>query len=178
MSHPTPLLRTATISDAPRLATLGLQVWLHTYCTQGINNSIAHYVLNEFTAAKFTALIADSTRSILVLEQGDNLVAYLTLHHGQVFADGFADDFADVCNEIETLYVQAPFLRQGLGQRLLAQARELLVQAGENPAVWLKVNAQNLAAQAFYQAQGFVIEGETDFVLDGVAYQNWVMVKR
>lgn len=170
MSPHTPLLRAAIISDAPRLATLGLQVWLHTYCTQGINNAIAHYVLNEFTIAKFTALIVDPTRSILVLEQGDNLIAYLTLHHGQVFAD--------VCNEIETLYVQAPFLRQGLGQRLLTQARELLVHAGENPAVWLKVNAQNLAAQAFYQAQGFVIEGETDFVLDGVAYKNWVMVKR
>ncbi len=165
-----PLLRAAIASDAPRLATLGMQVWLHTYCTQGINNTIARYVQNEFTSANFTNLIADSARSILVLEQDENLIAYLTLHHGQVFAD--------VGNEIETLYVQAPFLRQGLGQRLLAQARAQLLQAGENPAVWLKVNAQNLAAQKFYQAQGFVIEGETEFVLDGVGYKNWIMVRR
>ena len=178
MSDLSPSVRSATPGDALRLATLGLQVWLHTYAWNGISDSIARYVQQEFTSAQFEALIAAPRHQVYLLEQGENIVAYLTLHHDKRFVDENSGVAIDVATEVATLYVQAHFLRKGLGQRLLEHARAELAQAGLSPALWLKVNAQNLNAQRFYLAQGFVQEGETDFMLDGVAHKNWVMVKR
>lgn len=178
MSDFSPVLRSAILSDAPRLATLGMQVWLHTYAWNGISNSIAHYVQQEFTSARFETLIADPTRQIYLLEQDENILAYITLQYGKRFVDENSAAAIEVDTEVATLYVQAHFLRKGLGQRLLEHARAELAQTGRSPALWLTVNAQNLNAQRFYLAQGFGQEGETDFMLDGVAHRNWVMVKR
>ena len=178
MSDISPPVRSAIPGDAPRLAVLGLQVWLHTYAWNGISDSIAHYVQQEFTTAQFEALIADPTSQVTLLEQGENIIAYITLNHGKRFVDEHSGVAIDVATEVATLYVQAHFLRKGLGQRLLDHACAELAQAGRSPALWLKVNAQNLNAQRFYLAQVFVQEGETDFMLDGVAHRNWVMVKR
>jgi hypothetical protein len=40
-----PTLRNAVVSDAESLSALGIQVWLHTYATQGVRANIAKYVL-------------------------------------------------------------------------------------------------------------------------------------
>jgi ribosomal protein S18 acetylase RimI-like enzyme len=138
------------------------------YAKNGVSQAIADYVLNEFTPIKFQTLIEDSHRRLWVVEQDDNLCAYVTLNRSA--------HYAGVAGEIETLYVQAHFLRRGLGAHLLAYAREQLKRESGSDKVWLKVNAQNQSAIQFYLAQGFIQQGEVDFMLDGVAHKNWVMV--
>lgn len=160
------LLRPATPNDSARLAVLGMQVWLDTYCDTGISNPIARYVLHDLTEAKMRARLSDPQNRVWLAERGptergDFLLGFLVFNQ--------AARWENLCGEVQTLYVQAPSLGQGIGHALLAHVRR------EIGPFWLTVNAQNRRAIDFYLRQGLRHVGDTHFVLDGVAYPNWVM---
>jgi ribosomal protein S18 acetylase RimI-like enzyme len=78
--------------------------------------------------------------------------------------------------EVFRLYVQRPFLRRGLGRALMAKA-EASAPARGLDAIWLTAWAGNHGALAFYQSQGFRDVGVTEYVIDGVGYENRVLCK-
>lgn len=166
----TPVIRIARSGDASRLAALALQVWLHTYATEGISPSIASYVLQELTPAKFAALLQSPSAYVMVAEQGENLFGFAVVQ-----LDAPCPNAPDSKAELETLYVQEHFMRRGLGTRLLIEAQALTKQR-TGTRLWLAVNAKNRRALAFYLRHGYTQVGLSDFVLDGVAHENHVMV--
>ncbi|AMC36020.1 GNAT family N-acetyltransferase [Janthinobacterium sp. B9-8] len=161
------VLRCATASDAQNLAALAIQVWLHTYATEGIRQDISAYVLSEFTPAKFTDLISNPQYQILVAEINHHLVAFAQID--------FASEQHPVLGSIElqTLYVQEVFTSQGLGSKLLAYCEEIIASR----TYWLSSNSNNHRAIAFYARQGFVQHGVTYFEFGGNRYENKVLVK-
>ncbi len=170
---PTPtaaaLLRPATAADAASLAALATQVWLDTYATDGVSGSLARYVQREFTPAQFERLSSEPSCTLLVAEVRQHLVAYALLGTSSPCPNNPA-----LQQELSTLYVQRHFAGHGIGAALL-QACTAQVRTGGN-RLWLTVNARNAAAIAFYERQGFVRTGSTDFVLEGVAHENHIMV--
>ena len=165
-------VRVGVAGDAERLAALGIQVWLHTYATQGISQEIASYVLAEFTAAKMSALLANDSALVLVAELEDNIVGYAVVNIGAVCQ----------CNpsvrvELVTLYIQEHFARQGLGSSLLDRAEQLARQR-MGSALWLKVNARNLSAIEFYASHGYTKVGTAYFELGGARHENHVLIGR
>lgn len=160
-------IRPALASDAPRLASLGSQVWLHTYAYEGVSDPIARYVQAEFSVKNMQSMITDKTRSVLVIERGEYLRAYVVLHWGQVYKHA-------AC-ELQNLYLQEHATGQGLGSALLAAACELAQTRGSS--LWLMANTNNTRALRFYQKHGFVIDGEKDFMLEGVAHKNWLLLQ-
>ena len=58
------LLRAACHADAQNLAVLATQVFVHTYATDGISRTIAGHVIETFTAARFSASIADPMATV------------------------------------------------------------------------------------------------------------------
>lgn len=165
--NPAFLIRPASNSDAVRLATLGMQIWLHTYAWNGISDTIAHYVQREFTPERMAALLQDANARVLVAENAENLLAYAVLR--------LEPHATRPCCELATLYVQAHFARCGIGRALLLAAQDMAQQESASSALWLMVNTHNERAIAFYHANGFVIDGETFFDLDGTLHKNWIM---
>ena len=165
-----PVFRNGEPRDAAQLAALGMQVWLHTYATAGISNTIARYVLAEFTPAKFDALIASDAAQVLVAEVGDHLVGYAVVNFGAVCPARAAST-----TELATLYVQAHFARRGLGARLLEHA-DALARSRSQGGLWLTVNAQNHAAIAFYARHGYARAGTAYFELGDARHENHVLV--
>lgn len=163
-------IRPSQADDATRLAVLATQVWLHTYATEGISNEIADYVLAELTPAKFSVALGDTSSRILVAEQGSNLTGFaaLRLNAACPVAGG-------PLAELQTLYVQAPFIGTGLGKRLLKDAEAVAQQQGHT-ALWLTVNAQNHRAIAFYDHLGYRKIGTAYFVLGAQRHENHVML--
>ncbi len=161
------LIRPATEADALRLATLGMQVWLHTYAWNGISAPIARYVQNEFTPVRMAALVQDAQARVLVAERDENLLAYAVLR--------FDSGDSRPGTELATLYVQAHFLRCGIGRALLQAAHQCAQQVCGSDELWLMVNTHNERAIGFYQANGLVIDGETFFDLEGTLHKNWIM---
>lgn len=69
-----PRIRIGLRTDAENLAALAIQVWLHTYATDGISSIISHYVLSEFTSEMFLALLRSTSATVLVAETNTNLI--------------------------------------------------------------------------------------------------------
>ncbi len=163
-------IRRGARADAPRLAALAIQVFLHTYATQGISAAISDHVLSEFTAAKFRTLLGRESVTVFVAEVNAHLVGYARVDSGA------ACPGRGVCTtELATLYVQAHFAGQGVGSALLAQARALALLQTKSP-LWLTVNAANALAIGFYAKHGFSKIGTSRFVLGNESHENHVLV--
>ena len=164
------VIRQAQPDDAPRLAVLATQVWMHTYATQGVSPVIADYVLAELAPQSFVAKLGNPAITILVAERDAHLLGLAVSQSDAVCASTPA---ATV--ELATLYVQAHCKGQGIGSRLLHDARALAAKHASG-GLWLTVNAQNAAAIDFYTRHNFQRVGSADFVLGDVAHENLVML--
>lgn len=162
-------IRTATADDAQRLSALAMQVWMHTYATEGVSSAIAGYVLSEFSVERFQALLSEPSSRVLVAEQNLHLIGYAVIRFGSHCPQPCSSQ-----TELSTLYVQAPFTGQGLGTTLLKEAESCARQRA-GCALWLTVNAHNTRAMAFYAKHGYAKLGITQFRLGNADHENLVL---
>lgn len=167
---PHPAIRSATPGDANCLAVLATQVWLHTYATEGISGDIADYVLEHLTPERQLAAISDPHTRVWVAEHGGQLVGMAVARVGEP-----CPGRADRSVELQTLYVQEHFVRQGIGRRLLEVAQSHAHTVAGCP-LWLTVNAQNTNAIAFYQRMGYCQVGTAYFTVGQGQHENHVLV--
>ena len=159
-------LRKARKSDASSIAVISIEVWISTYLKRGVSGFFADYVLDEFTAPKIEALIFDPDEFILVSENEEGIDGFI-----RVSPECLSPIAGCSGMEISTFYVQPRHHGKGIGKRLLHRALEYC-RAAAIDSVWLKTNAENDPAIAFYLAQGFEHVGETHFCIDGEGYLN------
>jgi diamine N-acetyltransferase len=164
-----PTIRHAVPADAECLSVLATQVWLHTYATDGVSNVIAQYVLAEFSAAKFAAILAQEHSTVLVAEVNGHTMGYALVNTGVACAAN------GPCVEVASLYVQAHFAGQGIGSALLRDCQRLALQRTGSAAIWLTVNAKNYPAIAFYKKHGLAQTGTAYFELGGEKHENHVL---
>ena len=164
--------RSAQHTDAANLAALAVQVWLHTYATEGISSTISSYVLSEFTAERFEVRLSDPSYAVLVAETSGNLVGYATVCTGAV-----CPEHPSAKAELVTLYVQEHFVGRGVGSSLLKEA-ELHAKQLAGSSLWLTVNCKNSRAIAFYAKHAYAPIGISYFRLGGEDHENLVLVGR
>lgn len=163
-------IRVGQASDAPRLAVLASQVWLHTYATEGITNEIARHVLSEFSVERLTTALGDPATVFLVAECGQFLVGLAAIRFGAPCPED-----AGAAVELQTLYVQAHAIGRGVGKALL-RAAEAAARERSGSSLWLTVNARNVRAIDFYAGQGYSKVGTAYFALGQERHENHVLV--
>lgn len=168
--HPDPLIRAALPADAANLAALATQVFLHTYATEGISRAISAHVMETFTPARFSAVIADPVATVWVAELHAHLIGFAV-----VMIDTPCPDEPRSTAELTTLYVQEHFIGKGVGSALLARATALAAAQTGAP-LWLTVNAANAPAIAFYARRGLRQIGVAWFQLGDAKHQNQVLI--
>ena len=107
------MIRLAKKNDCKNLAALSIQVWLHTYATEGVRNEISNYVLTTFTEKYYLDLLEKPSYKIFAYVERTNLLGFIVVNLDSFFkseANGF---------EICTFYVQEHFQNQGIGKSLL-----------------------------------------------------------
>ncbi|QBM29374.1 GNAT family N-acetyltransferase [Hydrogenophaga pseudoflava] len=163
--------RRAATTDAQTLSTLATQVFLDTYATHGINDALAREVATVYSIEMFERRLRDADVELLLATSGGYTVGFVDIA------------FATLCPvpgvrgaEVFRLYVQRPFLRRGLGRKLMAKA-EASARARGLESIWLTAWAGNHGALAFYQSLGFRDIGTTEYVIDGVGHENRVLCK-
>lgn len=163
-------VRMAQVADARPLAVLALQVFLHTYATDGVSSTISEHVLQEITPEKYAAIIQSSSSVVLVAERDKHLLGFAILQ-----LDAPCADSPDATIELETLYVQEHFTGKGIGSTLLGEShRHSEMRA--NGRLWLTVNVKNVRAVSFYVRHQYRKVGTHVFVLGGVRHDNHVML--
>ena len=172
------VLRPATRADALSIAVLGLQVFLDTYATAGIRATIAREALQAFDEAAIEARIVGAPESFIVAEADGHLVGYaewLSNAPQPLLPDAALPDAA--LAELRTLYVQRPFLRRGIGARLLAQVEHDARARGAD-VLWLTAWVGNTNALAFYASRGYAVVGTTWHVFENERHENRLHARR
>jgi len=165
-------LRPAAPEDALCLSVLAMQVFLDTYCTEGIRPTVAREVLVTYSQAAFTAALADAGTRIVVAERAGHLVGFAQVTLGATHPLAPAGASA----ELLRLYVQEPFTGRQLGTALLAAAEQLARSAGAT-VLWLTPWVHNHRAIAFYRRRGYADHGLTWFEFEGERHENRVFAR-
>jgi ribosomal protein S18 acetylase RimI-like enzyme len=164
-------IRPATVEDSENLSALAIQVWLHTYATQGVSSLVSNFVLSEFSTKKFESALTDDATNIFVAERDQFIVAYAKLVIGTQCP-------APTCAKVElaTLYVQAPFQGKEVARALLSRSEQWAKQC-HNTSLWLTTNSLNSRAIAFYAKHGYTKIGITYFELGDAKHENLVLCR-
>lgn len=168
--NPEICLRPARADDASCLAALAIQVWLHTYATDGVRPALANYVLTQFTPQRFEHCINSTRHRVIVAEQGEHLLGYALLDF-----DSYQPAVPHTSTELQSLYVLPRFARQGIGSALLHACANAAQDQAADATYWLSVNSQNHNALAFYASHQFEQYGTLFFELDSVRYANQIL---
>lgn len=165
-------LRTAVVDDALCLSVLAMQVFLDTYATEGIRPALAREVLTGYSEIAFRAEMVLPQSRWIVAERAGHLIGFaqITLEAVQELAP------AGRQAELQRLYVQQPFVRMGIGTRLLEHSEHLAGDAGAT-VLWLSAWVHNLRALAFYAKRGYQDFGMTSFIFEGESHENRVYAK-
>ncbi|MEO5672409.1 MAG: GNAT family N-acetyltransferase [Ramlibacter sp.] len=165
-------LRIAQPADALRIAVLGSQVFLDTYASEGISQSIAEEALEYFTPDAISLQLADASTAFIVAESSGHMVGFahvvLGMAHPLVSEVGGA--------KLNRLYVLERFTGRGIGKSLLLQAEALAASKGA-PILWLTAWVGNRRALAFYPGRGYEDLGATDYVFQGESFENRLFAK-
>jgi len=125
-------LRRALAADAPAIAALFRR-----------SRSVLSFLPELHTADEdlwFVRTVLIGQQQVTLAEREGQLLGFMAEHDGW----------------ITQLYLDPEVRRGGVGSALLADAK------ARNPELTLWCFAQNAAARAFYEAQGFVVVEETD----------------
>lgn len=163
-------VRPGRSQDAEILSALAIQVFLHTYATEGVSSLLATFVLSEFAPARFASLLSEPSSAVFVAENEMHLRGYAVVRASAACPIPSASGA-----ELATLYVQEPFLGTGVGALLLKQVEAWALDRMCAP-IWLKTNSRNSRAIAFYTKHGYNKIGITFFELGNEKYENMVLV--
>jgi diamine N-acetyltransferase len=165
-------LRLADGADAPCLSALARQVFLETYATSGVNLPLAREAEAQFSVSTLLERLREPCGRTTLAERSGHLIAFAEVMLGARHALLPPGPSA----ELTRLYVQAPFLRQGVGRQLLGRA-EALASAGGASTLWLTAWVGNKRALAFYASQGYKQLGSTNHSFEGVVVENRLFAK-
>jgi ribosomal protein S18 acetylase RimI-like enzyme len=162
--------RAGMLADASCIGVLATQVFLDTYAPDGVRPELAREALSVYSTAAVEARLVMPERRFVLAERQGHLVGFLEFDHtARCPVAGVTG------SEVVRLYVQRRFQRRGLGQALSRRAQALAAEAGQ-PTVWLTAWAGNTPALAFYRALGWRDVGAAEHVIEGVGYENRVLV--
>lgn len=152
------MIRKAKLSEAPQISAIAVTVWTDTYATDGMREDFASYVTDEFSVSSIEKMITQ--HHVYVYESESKILGYA------VVVNAFED-----APELITLYILPRFQRTGIGKLLFHYLDK------QYAGLWLACWSENKSAITFYKKMGYSVLGEKDFVLDGIAYKNYVFSK-
>lgn len=166
-----PKIRLATDQDLPVLCAFAERTFRDAWQADNDPEEFELYCRESFTEERFGAEMEEpgATFYLVETEEGQTL-AYLKL-----IADRRAEGLeADVCLQIERIYVLQGSQGQGLGALLLDFAEK---KAREINALWLWLSVWQKSPRsiAFYEKNGFTIFGVEIFMVGNDPQPDWLM---
>jgi ribosomal protein S18 acetylase RimI-like enzyme len=164
--------RAAEPADAQCLSALATQVFFETYATSGIRVALVREAESQFSVAAIVERLHRPEGRTTLAERDGHLIAFAEIVLGATHRLVPQHDAA----ELTRLYVQSPFLRRGVGRRLLAHAEALASTEGAS-TLWLTAWVGNARALAFYASRGYKALGSTPYAFEGEVFENTLFAK-
>ena len=174
-------IRPARPADAPALAELAAETFPLACPPHATEASIAAFIAEHFTVARFDEYLADPGRALLIAEDPEDaedtarLLGYSMLITGE---PGDADAAAALSRrpvvELSKFYTRSAAHGTGVAAPLMAATLEAAAATGA-ASVWLGVNEENARAIRFYEKHGFAKVGRKHFTVGGRVEDDWVL---
>lgn len=149
-----------------------MQVFLDTYATEAIRESIAQEVLDSFSPDKILKIMAKPHAFIIVAEVNHHLVGFAQV------AMNTAHDLISCpeAAELQRLYIQEKFTGKGIGYTLLQEAEKHACLGGAS-LLWATVWIGNDRALKFYPQQGYEHLGSAPYTFQNETHENQLFGK-
>ena len=171
-------IRPARPADAPALAELAAETFPLACPPHTTEASIAAFIAEHFTVARFDEYLADPARVLLIAEDAghaERLVGYSMLITGE---PGDADAAAALSRrpvaELSKFYTRSAAHGTGVAAPLMSETLDAAAATGA-ASVWLGVNEENARAIRFYEKHGFAKVGRKHFTVGGRVEDDWVL---
>jgi ribosomal protein S18 acetylase RimI-like enzyme len=165
-------IRRGTAADAPKLAALARDTFFDTFASTNDPADMALHLQRAYGVDQQTAELTDPSVITLLVEEGEQLIAYAQLRTGD----------EPVCNtgpqpmELWRIYVHRDWHGKGVAQALMDRVLTEARQAGAQ-TLWLGVWERNPRALAFYAKCGFTDVGEHVFLFGTDPQTDRVMTR-
>lgn len=157
-------IRSATVTDAPTIATITMEGWNEAY--KGL---IAQETLDSMSLEKRTEgwkkVLTEGKSHVIVAEVEGKVIGFSSFGRSRYEQHGLG--------EIYAFYVQKAYQRQGIGRLLVEKSLESLSTSHIMPAIVLTLSG-NTPAQRFYEELGFKACGTALNEIDGKKYEEVV----
>jgi diamine N-acetyltransferase len=156
-------VRTAKAGDAAAIADVAAATFALACPPDTEPQSVAAFVAEHLTVARFADYLADPARILLVAEQDGAVVGYAMLVHGVPYdADARAVVKHLPTTELSKIYVLPTAHGSGVARDLMAATVVAARDAGA-AGIWLGTNQANVRAHRFYEKSGFERVGTKRF---------------
>jgi tRNA (guanine37-N1)-methyltransferase len=161
----TPIVRPATAADDSALAALAALPF-PLACPPGSTRADQEqFVAAHLSAERFAQYVADPGRTVLVADDGGELLGYTMLVAGEPSDDEVRAALrVRPTVELSKCYVHPDHHGAGVSRALMAASLDAGRAAGA-AGMWLGVNQLNARAQAFYARSGFERVGVKHFLV-------------
>lgn len=165
-------IRPARLGDASRLSDFEIRCFCETFGPANTPEDVTAHIASHFTPEHQEREIRSGTMRTLVVEAGDEFIAYSLIR--SVPPPASVTGAAPI--ELERIYVASTWHGQGVAAALMDATLEAARSLGGR-TIWLSVWEHNPRAIAFYKKQGFVEVGRAHFWV-GSDRQNDILVAR
>ncbi len=166
-------IRRAELSELDFLRSFAERTFRITYEAKNDPQAFNAYCAEAFTLQKVRLEMEHPYSEYYFACQGDERVAYLKFN----FDKHPPDLGSQRTMQVQRIYIDPAFQKQGLGRQLLDFAQERAIEAGRD-WVWLSVWKKAPSTVAFYEHCGFEIFGMEWFPLGSDPQQDWLMRRK
>jgi len=157
-------------SELDTLRDLAMRTYSAAFAYKNKPEVIADYYEFAFAKSHLNKQLSTKDSLWFFARDKDNIIGYLKLN----INDAQTEFFEPNGLEIERIYIDIPYLRQGYGERLIdfsiSKARQL-----KKNYIWLGVWEENPEAILFYKKQGFIITGTHDYDMIAEIQTDYIM---
>jgi len=165
-------IRVGTHADATHLADLAARTFRDTFAEGTPADDMARHLSEAYGPVQQGRELSDSTIVTLLVEAGDQLVAYAQVRRGPAPACVAGD----APLELWRFYVDRQWHGLGIAQRLMQRVDEEAHRVGGR-TLWLGVWEHNERAKAFYRKCGFVDVGAHVFMVGSDPQTDRILVR-
>ncbi|SUV03803.1 Protease synthase and sporulation negative regulatory protein PAI 1 [Priestia megaterium] len=165
-------IKKCTLEDVNHLQDISYKTFNETFKDQNSPKNMKAYLEKAFTVEQLEKELSNTSSQLFFIYVNHEIAGYLKVNTD----DAQSEEMGKESLEIERIYIDNSFQRQGLGKHLFNKAVEIATTFNKKK-IWLGVWEKNKNAIDFYRKQGFVQTGSHSFYMGDEKQTDLIMVK-
>lgn len=154
------MIRPCTLADIPALQAISRKTFKDTFADTNTESDMAKFLDDAYNIPKLTREMQNKNTQFYFAMIDGKVGGYLKVNMEDAQSEKHSNDYL----EIERIYVDKDFKRQGIGKKLIQYA-ETIAKIYGKPKAWLGVWEHNDNALAFYKSMGYKQVGHHTFTV-------------